>query len=78
MLLCILVPYLCAFSLVTAHPETTDRPIVGRWKAEVPDQELIFRADHTFTKRNGTYRLSGTWSVAGNRLTTIATSFATG
>ena len=69
---------LSAFAVWLARADTADRQIVGKWKAEVPDQELIFRANHTFTIRNGSYRLSGTWSVAGNRLTTIATSFATG
>ena len=63
--------------VLAARAGTTDRQIVGTVKAEVPGQELTFRADHTFTIRNGSYRLTGTWSIADNRLTTIATSFAT-
>jgi hypothetical protein len=78
MLFRILVVCLYAFAVLAASARTADQRVAGTWKAELPDQEIIFRSDHTFTFRNGSYRSSGTWRVAGDRLTTIATSFATG
>ena len=63
-------------AVVTASIHAKDRNMIGRWKAEVPDQEMIFRSDHTFTKRSGSYTLNGTWRLQGDQLITVGASAA--
>ena len=61
-------------AVATTSAHAKDRDVIGRWKAEIPDQEMIFRSDHTFTKRNGSYTLNGTWRLQGDRLITVGAS----
>jgi hypothetical protein len=56
----------------TAVANTGDHELIGTWQADgFPDVRMIFRADHTYTGRNGAHRSEGTWRVEGDRFTTI-------